>query len=316
MALASDGGPRFSDATMVAAARMYYLEHATQGAVAERLGVSRPTVSRLLTEARRRGIVRIDVLEPPGADLEALGARVAEALGLVRVALAAVATEPSSAAALAPAVGTLLRSAGLGRGDGLLISSGRTLHEVAAGPLPSLPGVRLAPTLGGQDEAEPWYATNDITRQIAAKVGGTPVFLYAPAMPAAGAHRLLREDPSIRRVLDLWRTATCALIGVGAAPLSRTSIPAFVPLDAPSLRSAVGDVTSRFYDAEGAPVPFPGDDRLFAVELETLRGLPASIAVAAGPEKVAAIIAGARGGYFDRLATDAATGAAILAALD
>jgi DNA-binding transcriptional regulator LsrR (DeoR family) len=38
---------------MYSAARLYYLEDATQADVAQRLGTSRATVSRLLSEARR-----------------------------------------------------------------------------------------------------------------------------------------------------------------------------------------------------------------------------------------------------------------------
>ena len=60
-------------------------------------------------------------------------------------------------------------------------------------------------------------------------------------------------------------------------------------------------------------MPWPGSDRLFAVELAALRAIPASIAVAAGAEKVAAILAGARAGYFNRLATDPATAQLLIA---
>ncbi len=307
MAVAPDPMTRFNDAAMHAAARMYYLDNATQGTVAERLGVSRATVSRMLAEARRRGIVRIEVVAPVDPDVAELARSVESALGLARVELSGLPPGDAPGTALAPAVATLLREVDLRPGDGLLIASGRTLFEVAQGDLPPLPGVRLAPMLGGQDEPEAWYATNEIMRQFAAKLEGSPVFLYAPALPGPGLHAVLREELPIQRVLELWASARCAIVGVGAAPLTRTSIPAFVPVEAASLRDAVGDVMSRFYDADGTEVPWPGSDRLFAVELEALRAIPASIAVAAGEEKVAAIVAGARAGYFNRLATDPAT---------
>ena len=57
-------GARFPPELMYAAARLYYLEDKNQAAVAEHLGTSRATVSRLLSEARRAGIVRIDVALP------------------------------------------------------------------------------------------------------------------------------------------------------------------------------------------------------------------------------------------------------------
>ena len=45
-------------------ARKYYLEDRKQSDIARELGVSRPMVSRMLTEARELGIVKITVLEP------------------------------------------------------------------------------------------------------------------------------------------------------------------------------------------------------------------------------------------------------------
>jgi DNA-binding transcriptional regulator LsrR (DeoR family) len=72
-------------------------------------------------------------------------------------------------------------------------------------------------------------------------------------------------------------------------------------------------VCSRFYDRDGAPVEFEDGERLIAVELEVLRHIPVTIAVAIGRDKVDSVIAGARGGYFNRLVTDPVTAADVLA---
>ena len=79
-----------------------------------------------------------------------------------------------------------------------------------------------------------------------------------------------------------------------------------------TLQAAVGDVCSRFYDAAGTPVPFPGSERLLATGLDLIRQIPTSIAVATGREKVAAIRAGAAAGYFNQLVTDTETASALL----
>ena len=55
---------RFTPELMYSAASLYYLQDSTQAEIAEHLGMSRATVSRLLSEARRVGIVRIDVVSP------------------------------------------------------------------------------------------------------------------------------------------------------------------------------------------------------------------------------------------------------------
>src|SRR5918997_1919721 len=83
----SDDESRFSPAMLFAAAKMYYEEDATQATIAEKLGTSRATVSRLLTEARRRGIVRIEVRNPVELDHNALIEQLELTLGLRKVYL-------------------------------------------------------------------------------------------------------------------------------------------------------------------------------------------------------------------------------------
>src|SRR3954451_17556111 len=109
---------RYPIALMYSAARLYYREDATQAEVAERLRTSRPTVSRLLSEARRAGIVRIEVVAPVDEDGAGLEDEVGEALGLRRVHLAPPA-EGTVGEVLAPALSDALRGARLAPGDAL-----------------------------------------------------------------------------------------------------------------------------------------------------------------------------------------------------
>jgi DNA-binding transcriptional regulator LsrR (DeoR family) len=319
----ADAG-HFPASLLYAAAKLYYTEDATQAEVAAQLGTSRATVSRLLSEAKRRGIVRIEVVPPAEAPSGDLADRLARALALTTVFLSHPLPHPGPGrgivdvmgAALAPAVGRALAGAGLLPGDVLLVSSGRTVYEVSQYDLVPLPGVLVAPTVGGNDQPEEWYQTNEITRRVANRVNGRPNYLFAPALPGPDLYPSLLNDPSIQRVLHLWPHARCALMGVGAPPLMRSDIPQFVPTRSNSLRAAVGDVCSRFYDRDGDEIPFEGSDRLIAVELEALRHVPVTIAVAVGGDKVSSIIAGARGGYFNQLVTDPSTAAAILETIE
>ncbi len=310
----------FPASLLYTAARLYYEEDATQAEVAEQLGTSRATVSRLLSEAKRQGIVRIEVVPPAEARHGDVADQLARALNLTTVYLCAALPNPGPGRslvdimgrALAPAVGRALGDAGLLPGDVLLVSSGRTVYEVAQHELTPLPGVVVTPTVGGNDQPEEWYQTNEITRLVANRVGGRANYLFAPGLPGPDLYQSLLSDPSIQRVVHQWPHARCALMGVGAPPLMRSDIPQFVPTGSTSLRNAVGDVCSRFYDRDGEPVDFEGGDRLIAVELDVLRHIPVTIGVAVGKDKVESIIGGARGGYFNQLVTDPLTAVTIL----
>jgi DNA-binding transcriptional regulator LsrR (DeoR family) len=305
---------RFPPELLYRAARLYYLEDATQAQVAEALGTSRPTVSRLLAEARATGIVRIEVREPDPVDTRPLADQLAHALGLTRAWVAPGATGTSLGRALAPAVSDALRLADLRSGDAVLVSSGATVNAISQQELPPVPGLLLAPTVGGRDEPEEHYQTNEITRRVAVKMQGTAVLLYAPLMPGPGLHQQLMQDESIRRVTTLWRSARAALLGIGAPPSTRTSLPSVLGKDAERLAEAVGDICSRPFDGSGAPVPFPGSERLVAMELADLREIPHAIGLAVGAAKIDGITVAARTGYINELVTDVATAQLLLAA--
>jgi len=306
-------GRRFSKELMYSAAALYYLEDASQADIAKRLRTSRATVSRVLSEARRQGIVRIEVIAPTAVDNKALSKQVAKSLGLDAVYIVPTSPTALTGASLATGLRRALQDVNFNPGDVLLVSTGRTVYEVARGDLPTLPGVVVAPMIGGHDEAEAWYQPNEIARQFASRISGHPIFLNAPALPGPDLHRILLDERSIQRVLELWRSARCAVLGIGAPPLTRESIPSFVSSDAVSLREAVGDVCSRFYDRDGKLVPFSGSQCLMSPSLEALAQIPVTIGVAVGEDKLMSIAVGARAGYFNRLVTDAATGDLLLA---
>jgi len=312
-----DGG-RFDPSVLYAAAKLYYLQDATQAEVAARLGTSRATVSRLLSEARRQGIVKISVIAPETVGSDGLAEQLAAVLGLDSVEISAPVPVSSSGPAdvmgsvLAPAVGKALRAVGLDPGDILLVSSGRTVYEVSRFELPQLPGVVVAPTVGGTDQPEAWYQTNEISRRVAERVGGRAMYLFAPALPGPELYETLLLDPTIQRVLHLWPQARCVLTGVGAPPLLRAQAPQFIDTSSTALVEAVGDICSRFFSRTGAPVTFPGSERLIALDLETLKQIPVVIAVASGADKVVPLIAGARAGFFDHLVTDPQTARMVL----
>jgi DNA-binding transcriptional regulator LsrR (DeoR family) len=296
------------------AASAYYLDDMRQADIATRLGVSRPTVSKLLAEARRIGMVRFEVLDPSEADVGALGARVRDALGIDAVLVAPGDQGQRDYRGLGELLGQALRGLGLQRGDVLLLSSGRTTHTVSgSGALPKLPGVVVVPTVGGQQEPDPWFQTNETVRRFTSGTQSSPRFVFAPALPSEGLWESLQADPSFLTITSLWAGARVAVTGIGAPYPGREALTSVVPRDEPALEAAMGDICLHFFDAAGGPVEFPGSDRLVRPPLEDLRRIPDLVALAAGVGKAPSIVAGTRAGLITTLITDAPTAEAILA---
>lgn len=297
------------------AASAYYSDGLRQAEVAQRLGISRPTVSKLLAEARRIGMVRIEVLDVPSEDLTELAREVRELLGVEKVLIAPGDQRSRDYRGLGDLLGEELRRLALRRGEVLLISSGTTTHAVSRVPgLPELPGVIVAPTVGGQQEPDPTFQTNEIVRTFSDRTGAQPQFIFAPALPSPSLWSSLQADPSFRSITELWGRARVLVTGIGSPYDERAALTSVVPREDPSLRGASGDVCLYFYDEAGETIEFSGFDRLIRPSLEQLRAIPSSIALAADPAKAVSIRAGARTGLFTTLVTDAPTAEAILAA--
>lgn len=296
------------------AASAYYLDDLRQAEIAELLHVSRPTVSKLIAEARRIGMVRFEVLDPSTGDLADLELRLRERLGAARVRIAAGDQVQRGFRGIGDLLGEELRGLGLRRGDVLLLSSGKTTYAVSGmAGLPELPGVIVAPTVGGQQEPDPSFQTNEIVRRFADRTHAEPRFMFAPAQPSPSLWDSLQADPSFLAITDLWRRARAVVVGVGEPYRGRESLTSVVPRDEPLLEPAVGDINLHFYDAAGEAVAFPGSDRLVRPTRELMRDIPDAIALAADVRKAPSILAGARAGLFSTLITDEPTALAVLA---
>lgn len=296
------------------AASAYYVDGVRQAEVAARLGVSRPTVSKLLAEARRIGMVRFEVLEPPTADLPDLAARLQDVLGVRSVRIAPGNQVQRDYRGIGDLLGEELRSLDLQRGEVLLISSGKTTYAVSGMPgLPELPGVVIAPTVGGQQETDPSFQTNEIVRRFADRTRAEPKFMFAPASPSEQLWESLQADPSFREITDLWARARAVVVGIGEPYQGRAALTSVVPRDETALVPAVGDINLHFYDIDGRPVSYPGSELLVRPPRALLTALPTSVAMAAGERKAPSILAGARTGLYTTLLTDEPTAQAVLA---
>lgn len=293
---------------MVKVADLYYLRHLTQDAIGRRLGLSRPTVSRLLARARRNGIVRIEIASPEEA-LTRMEGELEERFGLREAIVVRGGERPE---AVQSAIGR--RAAAcldriLGGRQRVGVSWGTSLRATLDALPPRRLGTVVVPLVGGVGSVAAEIHANDLARRLADAHGGTHHLLHAPAIAASKAVRdALLSDPRIARVLEAARSVDVALVGVGALVPSSTVVQSgyFTLRDLAALRSmgAVGDVCTRPFSIDGRPVDARLERRILAVEVADLRRIPTVIAVAGGAEKAEAIAGALRAGFVDILVTD------------
>jgi DNA-binding transcriptional regulator LsrR (DeoR family) len=311
-------GESFDAALAARACRRYFLDDRTKQEIAAELGISRFKVARLLREARARGVVRIEVLDPGELDARRRLA-LHERWGLRH----AVVVAPDEPGELLPALGAgaarLLRRA-LRPGDVLGIAWGSTLEaavsalEAEGGPAP----VDVVQLAGGFQGVEPAYNAIELAGRAARVLGGRLHPLHAPALlsTAETRSRLLRE-PSVAATVRRFGQVTVALVGIGALRPRPTSALYQGGVLSPAMlrelrrHGAVGDAFCQFLDEDGRVLAEFGD-RIVAMEVERIRAVPLRIGVAGGAGKLVAIRAALRGGLVNALVTDAATAEALL----
>lgn len=303
---------------MTRVARMYYSEGLTQSVIAEKLSLSQASVSRLMKRAHEERIVRIAVDVPRGTypDLED-GLISTYGLSEAIVVDCDADDEGVILVALGEAAAFFLEST-LSEGEVIGVSSWsqsilRMVDRIH--PLKRVSAQRVVQTLGGMGDPGMEFHATQLTTRLARLTRAEPVLLPAPGVASTAATRaILMEDRFVRAALDDFKRITLAMLGIGTVQpselLARSgNVFTQSELDALSRMGAVGDLSLRFFDAEGAPVKTSLDERVIGITLDEIKAIPRVTAVAGGARKIAAIRGALRGGYLDVLITDRFTAA-------
>jgi deoxyribonucleoside regulator len=311
-------GPMADDRLLIRVAHLYYRKGLTQQQVGAQLGISRVGVSRLLAEAMDRGIVRVEI-DHPLARLTELEHEVERRYGLAEVFVAAApeiddpALRLDATARVAAAVLPDLQPTVLG------VSWGRTMFQMARhvenGWSSGVPVVQLN---GGASRSQsPTYADR-IAQELAEGSGSMSHRFAAPAIvDRADVRRALESDRSIAATLELAHRADVALFSLGAIRADSVLVESgyLDTEDVAALRAAgaVGDVLSRFIDADGRIVDASLDDRTIGLPLAQLGSKRRAVGIAAGEEKTAIARAAIAGGYVNCLVIDESIAQALTA---
>ena len=296
---------------LVRASRLYYELGETQNAIAERLGVTRPQVSRLLKRARAEGIVEIRIIDRSPAESPAAEA-LRRSYGLDAVHLAPTIAGPDDLTRrmigrLAAEVlrGALRTGATVGVGDGASIAATAAGLEETATPV----ALTVVPLCGGYwstgPEREPY-------RRIADALGAQARGLMAPGLvDDAATKRALVAHAGVRSIVELWDRLDVAVFGIGGPAWSASRVGEQVERQLQEA-DAVGEVLVAPFDLDGRFVCPTLRERVIAFDARRLARIPVAIGVASGESKVRPILGALRAGTVRQLVTDVATAEAVI----
>ncbi|WP_101697112.1 sugar-binding transcriptional regulator [Clostridium minihomine] len=299
----------YEQTLVVKTAWYYYVENMTQQKISERLGISRMRVIKLLEKARQDGVIQFKI-HPDKVHRMELERQLSETWGLKDTFV--VPTPPDTEdvnKTIAQAASMYLSDRispnsfiNMGYGDTL----SRVLNHLAT--LSEFP-VSVVSLTGGVN----YYLPNAQSHIFNAKLHllPAPLLVSSPEMVKA-----MMQEPSVTEIMRMVKLASLTLVGIGGmsdnATILKNGIVSKNDFFYLSMRGAVGDVLSHFFDKEGNLVHTGIEDRLISTPLDTLRQLDNVVGVAAGPTKVEAIRAALRGKYLDTLITDEETARALI----
>ncbi|MEH7335718.1 sugar-binding transcriptional regulator [Neobacillus drentensis] len=294
---------------VIEAAKLYYLLDYNQNEIAKVLGVSRPTVSRLLQQAKSDGIVQISIMDPT-ENVENLSEQLEKKFNLKKAIVASIPQFENHiiknylGEKAAQFLDEIVKD-----NDIIGVTWGTTLYHIAIELKQKfVKDVKVVQLKGGVSHAETNTYASEILYLFGKAYNTTPHNLPLPAIvDHVVVKQAMEADRHIRKILELGRQANIALFTIGSIKTDSLlfQLGYFTESDLESLYgTAVGDICSRFFDKDGRICNESLNQRTLGVNLNDLRAKEHSILVAGGPNKIDGIYGALKGGYANVLVTD------------
>jgi DNA-binding transcriptional regulator LsrR (DeoR family) len=313
-------------------AYLYYVESRPENDIAHELGISVPTVSRLLKRAKDEKIVDF-VIREPYAQCLTLEKELKTAFHLKDVIISPAppfAPEHPNNAADAVQVKKCVALEGarylqriIRKGDVLGMTWGGTMYYLINALNPSQRVDAAFVTLHGSLSCcvTDWDVSRLVARSAKAFSGRSYVLLTDALLSSPEIAAMLKKERNIARVYEMFKHTNIAVSGVGSFYPRLDSVLAqgdFLTDDeirALQAEHVVGDMGMRFINAAGNECDTSLRDRTIAMDVETYRQIDRKILVASDPKKAQTVLSVLRGHLADVLIIDSQLGQAILSLL-
>ncbi|MGO1383478.1 MAG: sugar-binding transcriptional regulator [Arachnia sp.] len=302
-------------------ARLYHVQAETMDAIANQLGVSRSTVSRLLKEARELGLVRVSIVDP-----EQPLTRLAELFQRhfhVHAHLVSVRTGASGVFRLdqVAKVAAKLIDATVKDQDTVGVAWGTTTSAIAVQLRPrDLTGVTVVGLNGGANHRTTGLPyVGSILQRFATTFRGEEQLFTLPAFfDDPHTKDVMWRERSTQHLLQVRARSRVAIFGVGGLGAELQShVYAANYLDTNDLtelsrNNVVGDVCTVMLREDGSWRDVAFNERATGMTPAELRAIPKRICVVSGTSKAAPLLGALRAGVMTDLVIDDETARAVL----
>jgi len=289
---------------------LYYNQSLGQKEIAKKLNLSRPTVSRLLINAREKGVVKIILADLSRRAHIELEQKLQKKYSLRDIIITDSHEDKEALHEELGYAGALFLERILKNNDIVGVSMGTTIpHIIPHITADYFQGLTFVPMIGGVGVAATELHSNYLADSFAKAFHGTALAFHAPAMVSRiqAKHELLQEE-SIAGIISMAGRFDVALSGIGApnedSTIIKTGYFSHEMLEDFVKNDICGDICLQFFDTRGNLSRYEHNQRVVGVDIETLRGIPWSIGIAGGVKKAGAIRGALSGRYINALITD------------
>lgn len=290
-------------------AQRYYEQNQTQDQIAQEMGLSRPSVSRILQYCKDKNIVQVKVVNP-FVDFEDNERLLEQKYNLRKVLIAKAPSDNEMVIMHSiSAMAASYLNESVCNGDVIGVCWGRTLYSIAKLLTPRMvKGVKVVQLKGGVSYSLYNTHAKEILDTFTQKFNALGYYLPLPTFFSdLKTKQIVEKDPFVNDILELGRTANIAIFTVGAFNadsvifnMSNISARQRRVLE----REAAGDIVSRLINSSGKICSKELDERTNGINLDELKAKSQRILVAGGSDKWPAIKAALAGEYANILITD------------
>lgn len=309
-------------------ADMYFREEMSQEAIAQKLNISRTTVSRALTSAKKAGYIKV-VFDFPLESSVDIEKQLEKKYGIKEACVSLIPGDGDVKSEISKSAARYLARV-LKNDMTIGLTWGRTIKrlidafdEESLGKTLKIKGVHVVPFLGTNAPSNDGYEalrltySSLLTSKLCELIRGINYSLPAPMyVKNPELKELLMQEPEIARTLTKARECQLAIFSIGE--LNENSAVGCLSTEISDMlfslkrQGGVGEILGRVFDRDGNTIPSEFDDRIIGLLLEDLKKIPTKMCIISGREKAEAARVALKTGLIDVLITDSNTASYLL----
>lgn len=302
---------------LVKIASLFYESNKTQTQIAKELGISRPTIAAMLTEAREKEIVQIIISHPN--ELTAEKEKFLHKLFPCTQILVAPPSNGSPKESVGLIGAKLLKNL-FPTVNSVGVGWGTTLAEVVKAFTTTETGeISFVPLIGGMINSDAQYHSNHLVSTLASKLKNKAKaeYLYAPALADNIEIKQYFEDNNlVKEIMEKAKNVDLAIIGIGN-PIINSNYQEHGHITQKEItelknKNAIGDILTSFFTSEGKVIDSNISRRMIGLSINDLEQIDTVIAVASGKEKAQSVLVTLESKLIDYLVIDDALANALV----